>query len=640
MNKPLLICLLSLLLLPGHTQAAGIEEKDYAGYLFAYFTGNRIEEESIHFAISRDGYTFRALNGNKPVLDSRVISSTGGVRDPHILRAEDGHTFYMVATDMVSGNGWSSNRAMVLLKSTDLIHWTHSVINIQKRYAGQERLRRVWAPQTIYDREAGKYMIYWSMLYEGGTDIIYYAYANDDFTDLEGEPRPLFLPADKKSCIDGDIVFKDGVYHLFYKTEGHGNGIKTATTRSLTSGHWTEYPDYKQQTKDAVEGAGTFKLIGQEKYILMYDVYMKGAYQFTETTDLQHFQVVDHAVSMDFHPRHGTVIPVTRDELLRLTTQWGTPEGLDNLPANPVLPGFHADPEILYSRQTGKYYIYSTSDGYAHWGGWYLTAYSSTDLKSWTPEGVVLDLRSPQVTWANGNAWAPAIEEKLIDGKYKYFLYYSGNVADNSGKQIGVAIGDSPTGPFKDLGHPLVSQSPTGRGQQIDVDVFTDPASGKSYLYWGNGYMAGAELNDDMVSIKDETLTVMTPQGGTLKTHAYREAPYVFFRHGVYYFLWSVDDTGSPNYHVAYGTSDSPLGPIQVAKSPIVLIQNADKEVYGPAHNAVIRKPGTDEWYIVYHRINKHFLDKDKGPGYHREVCIDRMEFNNDGTIRPVTVTR
>lgn len=640
MNKPLLICLLSLLLLPGHTQAAGIEEKDYAGYLFAYFTGNRIEEESIHFAISRDGYTFRALNGNKPVLDSRVISSTGGVRDPHILRAEDGHTFYMVATDMVSGNGWSSNRAMVLLKSTDLIHWTHSVINIQKRYAGQERLRRVWAPQTIYDREAGKYMIYWSMLYEGGTDIIYYAYANDDFTDLEGEPRPLFLPADKKSCIDGDIVFKDGVYHLFYKTEGHGNGIKTATTRSLTLGHWTEYPDYKQQTKDAVEGAGTFKLIGQEKYILMYDVYMKGAYQFTETTDLQHFQVVDHAVSMDFHPRHGTVIPVTRDELLRLTTQWGTPEGLGDLPANPVLPGFHADPEILYSRQTGKYYIYSTSDGYAHWGGWYLTAYSSTDLKSWTPEGVVLDLRSPQVTWANGNAWAPAIEEKLIDGKYKYFLYYSGNAADNSGKQIGVAIGDSPTGPFKDLGHPLVSQSPTGRGQQIDVDVFTDPASGKSYLYWGNGYMAGAELNDDMVSIKDETLTVMTPQGGTLKTHAYREAPYVFFRHGVYYFLWSVDDTGSPNYHVAYGTSDSPLGPIQVAKSPIVLIQNADKEVYGPAHNAVIRKPGTDEWYIVYHRINKHFLDKDKGPGYHREVCIDRMEFNNDGTIRPVTVTR
>ena len=64
-----------------------------------------------------------------------------------------------------------------------------------------------------------------------------------------------------------DIVYKDGVFHLFYKTEGHGNGIKVATTRSLTSGAWTEEPDYKQQTKEAVEGAGTFKLIGQDKYI-------------------------------------------------------------------------------------------------------------------------------------------------------------------------------------------------------------------------------------------------------------------------------------------------------------------------------------------------------------------------------------
>lgn len=69
-------------------------------------------------------------------------------------------------------------------------------------------------------------MVYWSMQYGNGPDVIYYAYANDDFTDLVGEPKPLFVPKDKKSCIDGDIVYKDGVYHLFYKTEGHGNGIK------------------------------------------------------------------------------------------------------------------------------------------------------------------------------------------------------------------------------------------------------------------------------------------------------------------------------------------------------------------------------------------------------------------------------
>ena len=118
--------------------ASLVEEKDYAAYLFVYFTGNSIDEEAIRFAVSTDGYEYWALNGNNPVIDSKVISSTGGVRDPHILRCEDGHTFYMVATDMVSANGWDSNRAMVLLKSDDLVNWTHSVINIQKRYPGQD----------------------------------------------------------------------------------------------------------------------------------------------------------------------------------------------------------------------------------------------------------------------------------------------------------------------------------------------------------------------------------------------------------------------------------------------------------------------------------------------------------------------
>lgn len=620
--------------------AEKIEEKDLAAYLFVYFTGNHISQEAVCYAVSMDGYTYWALNDNKPVIDSKVISSTGGVRDPHILRCEDGKTFYMVVTDMVSDNGWDSNRAMVLLKSTDLVHWSHSVINMQKRYEGQEKLKRVWAPQTIYDPEAGKYMVYWSMKYGDGPDVIYYAYANADFTDLEGEPKPLFVPADKKSCIDGDIVYKDGIYHLFYKTEGHGNGIRVATTNSLTSGQWKENLEYKQQTKEAVEGAGTFKLIGEDKYILMYDVYMKGAYQFTETTDLEHFKVIDHDVKMNFHPRHGTIIPITRSELKRITDRWGKPAELGELPNNPVLPGFHADPEIVYSNLTGKYYIYSTTDGQPGWGGWYYTAYSSSDLKDWTYEGIVLDLKSDQVTWADGNAWAPAIEEKKTKDGYRYYLYFSGNPKNGGGKQIGVATADSPTGPFTDLGHPMITESPTGGGQQIDVDVFTDPVSGKSYLYWGNGYMAGVELNKDMLSIKKKTLKVLTPEGGTLQDYAYREAPYVFYRNGLYYFMWSVDDTGSANYHVAYGTAKSPLGPIQVASDPIVTLQDPELEIYGPAHNSVICKPGTDEWYIVYHRINKHYLDKSLSPGTHREVCIDRLEFNEDGTIKRVKLTK
>lgn len=310
-------------------------------------------------------------------------------------------------------------------------------------------------------------------------------------------------------------------------------------------------------------------------------------------------------------------------------------------PHNPILPGFHADPEILYSEKTGKYYIYSTTDGTPGWGGWYFTVFSSDNLTDWNDEGIMLDLKSDQVPWATGNAWAPCIiERKMPDGSYKYYFYYSGHYPDKDRKAIGVAIADNPTGPFVDFGKPIVVDSPAGGGQQIDVDVFQDPKSGKYYLYWGNGYMAGAELNDDMTSIKEETIKVMTPQGGTLEDYAYREAPYVIYRNGIYYFLWSVDDTGSPNYHVAYGTSDSPLGELKVADQPVILIQRPELEIYGPAHNSVLNIPGTDQWAVVYHRINKNHIDRDKEPGIHREVCIDPMHFNADGTIAPVTPSK
>lgn len=328
--------------------------------------------------------------------------------------------------------------------------------------------------------------------------------------------------------------------------------------------------------------------------------------------------------------------------LLALLTAMTTSAKKIVLGPNPVLPEFHADPEVMYSNQTKQYYIYSTTDGARGWGGYYFTVFSSKNLKDWKHEGIMLDLGTSQVPWANGNAWAPCIEEvKQADGSYKYYFYYSGHDVKRDRKSIGVAIADSPTGPFVDHGEPIVYELPKGvrGGQQIDVDVFTDPATGKHYLYWGNGYMAGAELNDDMVSIKEETITVMTPQGGTLKDYAYREAPYVFYRDGKYYFMWSVDDTGSPNYHVAYGTSTHPLGQITVANDPVVLIEDRSKEIYGTAHNSVLQIPGKDEWYIVYHRINKHYLyPKANGPGYHRQTCIDRMYFNEDGTIKKVQV--
>lgn len=313
---------------------------------------------------------------------------------------------------------------------------------------------------------------------------------------------------------------------------------------------------------------------------------------------------------------------------------------LQSVAANPVLPGFHADPEILYAEKTGRYYIYSTTDGTPGWGGTAFSVFSSPDLETWTDEGVMLDVATDQVEWATGNAWAPAIVEvKQPDGSYRYYFYFSAHWREGDTKAIGVAVADDPTGPFVAVNHPIVTKSPTGGGQQIDVDVMLDPVSGKHYLYWGNGYMAGAELTDDLTEIRQETVTVMTPEGGTLETYSFREAPYAFYRDGRYYFMWSVDDTGSPNYHVSYGTATEPLGKITVADPCNVLWQRPEKGLYGTAHNSVVRLPGNDdEWRIVYHRINEAYLHNE--PGTHREVCIDRMEFENDGRIKTVEPTK
>ena len=520
-------------------------KQNFAGYLFAYFEGSGDKQEHLRFAISEDAKNWYALNDNQPVIASDSISTSGGIRDPHILRGEDG-CYYIVATDMNTvKNGWKDNPGIVLMKSKDLVKWTHSKIVLKEDYKKHfSDAYWVWAPQTIYDKKAKKYMIYFTLQRTGDgrkSLVTYYAYANKDFTGFESEPKVLFNA--KYGCIDNDIIERNGVYHMFYKgniknAEGKEiqNGIQQATAKKL-KGPWKEdfkFIDAYADSKTGVEGSGVFKLNDKDEYVLMYDLYGSGRYEYQTSKDLNTFSTKPESFRKDFFPRHGTVCSITRDEMERLQQKWGYVLNRSYMgQGNPILPGFHADPEILYSNKTGKYYIYSTTDGKPGWGGYKYYVYSSSDLKEWKNEGVVLDAKSDQISWANGNLWAPAaIEVKQKDGNYKYFLYYSANPKEKGGKKMGVAVADSPVGPFVDFGKPIVEKSPVGWGQQIDVDVFIDPVSRKPYLYWGNGYMAGAELEPGMTQVKNETITVMTPKGGSLKDYAYREAPYVFYRNG------------------------------------------------------------------------------------------------------------
>jgi hypothetical protein len=682
---------------------------EYESYLFTYFVGNGPGEESIHYALSNDGFNYYALNNNEPIINSKEISTSGGVRDPHILRGQDGKTFYMVVTDLyVPKDGWS-NYAMILMKSTDLINWSSTKINVPNTFPKEfGKVHRVWAPQTIYDSQSKKYMVYWSMKTGDEPDKIYYAYANKDFTALETTPKQLFYSPTNSACIDGDIIYNNGKYHLFFKNEDENKkGIMKAVSDKLTEGY-VQVDGYMDQTDEAVEGSGIFKIIDSDTYILMYDMYMKGKYQFTKSTDLLNFSVVDDEISMNFHPRHGTVIPITKKETEALIKKWGTidknvflsfnsekikknnviiddenktiyipaKQGTDitnfnpnfelfsgvtsspttsqnfskesvnytftiknketktyqvtvNIDHNPVLDGYYADPEIIFSNKTKKYYLYPTTDGFTNWSGTYFKTFSSTDLVNWNDEGAILDLKK-DVKWANRNAWAPTITEKKVNDTYKYFYYFT------AAQKIGVAVSDNPTGPFVDSGKPLISKKPKGviGGQEIDPDVFTDPITNKSYLYWGNGYLACAELNDDMISIKENTIKVMTPDA------TFREGTEVFYRNGKYYFLWSEDDTRSPNYQVRYATSSSPTGKLTIPKNNLILSKNPELGIYGTGHNSVIQILNSDEWYIVYHRFNRpNGINMGDSAGYHREVCIDVLEFNIDNSIKPVKPT-
>jgi hypothetical protein len=623
--KWICVCLALGVLAPAMAQQAST--KNYSAYLFAYFTGAGKDEESIRFAISNDGYNYKALNNNMPVINPAQISSTGGVRDPHILRGTDGKTFYMVATDLhVVKDGWGPNQAMVLLKSKDLVNWSSHIVNVAKRFPGLSDISKVWAPQTIFDSQKKKYMIYWSMSFGKGPIKIYYAYANPDFTGLETTPKQLFFSPDSTTCLDADIIFKDGKYHLFMKATGKTPGIKEAISDKLTEGYVLS-DKRLEQTSEEVEGSGVFKLNNSDTWILMYDLFKKGKYQFTESKDLENFKAIDNEISMNFHPRHGTVIPITAKEAKVLINKW--PSSDEKEAHNPVLKGYYADPDILYAEKTGKFYIYPTSDGFDNWSGTYFKAFSSKDLTNWKDEGVILDL-GKDVSWAKKNAWAPCIIEKKIDGKYKYFYYFT------AAQKIGVAVADDPTGPFVDSGKPLIDKYPEGvsRGQQIDPDVFTDPKTGKSYLYWGNGYMASAELNEDMVSLKPGTTKILTPAA------SYNEGSYVTYRNGIYYFMWSENDTRSEDYQVHYGMTDSPQGHINIPENNLVIAKDKAVGIYGTGHHAVIQIPGKDEWYIVYHRFKyPEGITMGQAAGYNREVCIDKLEFNNDGTIKQVKPT-
>jgi beta-xylosidase len=287
---------------------------------------------------------------------------------------------------------------------------------------------------------------------------------------------------------------------------------------------------------------------------------------------------------------------------------------------NPLFDGWYADPEaIIYGK---KYWIFPTySDEYDK--QLFFDCFSSEDLITWTKHERILDNKS--ITWAKRAMWAPGVIEK----EGKYYLFFSANdVHPDQVGGIGVSVADKPEGPYRDLlGKPLINEIVNG-AQPIDQFVFKDD-DGTYYMYYGGWRHCNVvKLNADFTGIlpfEDGSFyKEITPE-------RYVEGPFVFKKDGKYYFMWSEGGWGGPDYSVAYGISDKPLGPFKrIGK----ILQQDPQVATSAGHHSVLHIPAADKWYIVYHR--RPLTETHHN---HRVTCIDKMEFDENGMIKPVKIT-
>jgi hypothetical protein len=313
------------------------KEKKLAGYLMVYF---KDQTQSAYMAVSPDGYIFTDLNGGEPIFDGTKLAEQKGVRDPHIARGPDG-AFYLAMTDLhIFGQraghrdtqwerpqeqyGWGNNRAIVLMKSYDLIHWTHSDFRVDKAFPELGDIGSSWAPQTIYDDQKGKMMVYFTIRVGNGDSHIYYSYTDDAFTKLETKPVRLY----DGGGIDGDITKVNDKYHLFIVSDAK---IFHAVSDKLTQGYISD-PDRIDPEKVSTEAPNLFKRLGTDRWVLMYDVYgaRPNNMGFSETTDFISYTNLGHCnegvmKTTNFErPKHGAVTHLTMKELKAITDYWNT----------------------------------------------------------------------------------------------------------------------------------------------------------------------------------------------------------------------------------------------------------------------------------------------------------------------------
>lgn len=317
-------------------------EADMDAYLMVF---HRDETHGLYMALSPDGYTFTALNNDKPVISGDTIADQKGIRDPHIYRGPDG-AFYLAMTDLHifaqrdglrdtewerdgKAYGWGNNRGLVLMKSWDLIHWKRTNIRFDQLSAAYSEIGCAWAPEVTFDEEVGKLMIYYTMRFRTEPNKLYYVYVNEDFDRLGSVPQLLFEYPDKNiSAIDADITKIGDKYHMFYVSHDGQAGIKQAISNKINRDYHYDARWYDPEPR-ACEAPNVWKRIGEDKWVLMYDIYGINPHNFgfSETSDFVNFENLGRfnegvMKATNFLPKHGAVIHLTKEEAERLAAHW------------------------------------------------------------------------------------------------------------------------------------------------------------------------------------------------------------------------------------------------------------------------------------------------------------------------------
>ncbi len=278
--------------------------------------------------------------------------------------------------------------------------------------------------------------------------------------------------------------------------------------------------------------------------------------------------------------------------------------------SNVILPGYFADPTI--KKFGDKYYIYSTTDGSGAGFG---------PAQVWVSDNLV-DWELELMNWPTSHwIWAPDVLEK--NNKYYYFYCQP--------CQIHCGVSDSPTGPWRNiLGEEeavLVPDRFVENAITLDPQSFIDD-DGSVYLYWGTwgiykGFGCGAgKMTEDLKGFETTRLIPNT------EATDFFEAPYVMKHNGLYYMLYSSDSCHDETYHIQYATAEQPLGPYTYRGT--ILETSADGRVHGPGHNSVLEEDG--RYYIAYHQHDRPRSTR----GFHRQVCLAELVFEEDGAIRPI----